>query len=486
MPKRTSGPSDSPIAHSLSPSELLVADLNTCTVELCISLASSLNLTIRTALDSDAVLDALESGLVDVLLLSQQLPGSQELELLRHIHYWYPETQVIMVAEEPGYASAVQATKLGAFDYLPKPLERDELQHTIERAIEQFRMESARSGVRLTADTEKGYGIVGQNGAMSKVFTIIGKVAGNIHPVLVLGESGTGKELVSRAIHFTGPRRDRPFVPVDCGALVPTLMESELFGHEKGSFTGADQAKQGLLQIAEGGTIFFDEIGELPIELQAKLLRALQQKEIRRVGSTKSVRIDVRVIAATNKNLEEEVRTGKFRKDLYFRLNVVTIKLPPLRERVDDIKDLAETFLDRIANATGQPPKTLSEKALRILKTYHWPGNVRELENFIERAVALGSGSKLEPIDFPSHIDKDVVLPGLSSGQERMRRVRILSIAEVERHAILNAVAESNGDKLLAARMLGIGKTTLYRKLRQYNRVSQPTVEQETPSAPVP
>jgi two-component system, NtrC family, response regulator AtoC len=288
--------------------------------------------------------------------------------------------------------------------------------------------------------------------------------------VLILRESGTGKELVARAIHFSGVRRERPFIPVDCGALVPTLMETELFGHEKGSFTGAERAKDGPLKIAEGGTVFLDEIGELPVEVQGKLLRALQEKEIRPVGSTKRTRIDVRVIAATNRNLEQEVGQGRFRKDLYFRLNVVTIKLPPLRERMDDIERLVNAFLDRIATNTGQPRKKISREAVRMLKTYPWPGNVRELENFIERAVALGSGETLEPSDFPSQLSAHMILSPLSSSEPVRRLGRVLPIAEVERHAILNAVAEARGDKLLAARMLGIGKTTLYRKLRQYER----------------
>ena len=309
---------------------------------------------------------------------------------------------------------------------------------------------------------------MGKTAVMWKLYKVIEKVAANIHPVLILGESGTGKELVARAIHFSGTRRERPFIPVDCGALVPTLMETELFGHEKGSFTGAERAKDGLLRIAEGGTVFLDEIGELPVEVQGKLLRALQEKEIRPVGSTKRIRIDVRVIAATNRDLEKEIKEERFRKDLYFRLNVITLKVPPLCDRMDDIEDIANAFLDRIAKSTGQPRKTISEEAVRMLKTYPWPGNVRELENFIERAVALGTGDKLEPVDFPSQLSAHVTLPRFSTSEPVRRLGRVLPIAEVERHAILNAVVEAKGDKLLAARMLGIGKTTLYRKLRQY------------------
>lgn len=465
-------------------SELLVADSDPLTMELCRDVARAINLSVRSAQDSEMVLDALESGLVDVLLLNQDLPGAQELELLRHIHYWYPETQVIMVANAPTFAAAVQATKLGAFDYLPKPLERETVRHTIERAMEQGRIETGRrTTTREPVDTNDALGIVGKTPVMLKLYNVIRKIASNVHPVLILGESGTGKELVARAIHYSGSRRERPFIPVDCGTLVPTLMESELFGHEKGSFTGAERAKDGLLRIAEGGTVFLDEIGELPLEFQGKLLRALQEKEIRPVGSNKRIRIDIRVIAATNRELEAAVRQGTFRKDLYFRLNVVTVKLAPLRDRMDDLEDLIDTFLERIAKSASQPKRKISQDALRMLKTYSWPGNVRELENFIERAVALGSDEMLQPVDFPTQISSRISLQRDPSSEPLRRVGRVLPIAEVERHAILNAVVEAKGDKLLAARMLGIGKTTLYRKLRQYERHSTvPPPHQDSPA----
>ena len=470
-------------AGSPSFSELLVADPDPQSAELSRDIAAGVGVTVRSTQDSEATLDLLESGLIDVLLLSEELPGGSDLELLRHIHYWYPETQVIIISHRPTFAAAVQSIKLGAFDYLPKPLESQILAATIERAMEQRRLQIVRTPVREPIDAEAAYGIVGTNAVMWKVYKVIEKVAANIHPVLILGESGTGKELVARAIHFSGVRHERPFIPVDCGTLVPTLMESELFGHERGSFTGAERAKDGLLKIAEGGTVFFDEIGELPVEVQGKLLRALQEKEIRPVGSTKRIRIDVRVIAATNRILEEEIKEGRFRKDLYFRLNVVTIKLPPLRDRMDDVERLVNAFLERISKNTGQPKKEISKEAVRMLKTYPWPGNVRELENFIERAVALGSGDTLQPIDFPSQLSAHMTLPPLSTSEPLRRLGRVLPIAEVERHAILNAVAEAKGDKLLAARMLGIGKTTLYRKLRQYERRgSQPALPPSTPA----
>ena len=454
------------------PSELLIADVDNRTTELCAPIAQECQLAVRRADDTEMLLDMLESGLADVLVISEEFAGGHEMEFLRHLHYWYPETQVIVAAESPSYPAAVRAAKMGAFDYVPKPLEREALRHTIERALEEYLAETGKHlAVRSSGDHGVDLGIVGQSDGMQNLRRIIGKVSANVYPVLLLGESGTGKELVARAIHFSGPRREHPFIPVDCGALVPTLMESELFGHERGSFTGADRAKDGLLKIAEGGTVFFDEVGELTRELQGRLLCAVQEKEIRPVGSTKRIRIDVRVIAATNRKLEDEVRTGRFRKDLYFRLNVVTLKLPPLRERLEDIEELVETFLLRIAETSNQPKRQVSREVLRMLKTYSWPGNIRELENSIERAAVLSTNPMLEPIDFPTHISSRLKVPHVLGDLEPQRqKARVVPLDEVERHAILNAVAEAKGDKLLAARMLRMGKTTLYRKLKEYKR----------------
>ena len=282
--------------------------------------------------------------------------------------------------------------------------------------------------------------------------------------MLVLGESGTGKELVARSIHYLGERRNKPFVPVDCSALVPTLIESELFGYVKGAFTGALHAKQGLLESAGGGTLFLDEIGDLPIDLQAKLLRALQEHEVKPVGSNERVSISARVIAATHRDLESAVRTGAFRQDLFFRLNVVQIKLPPLRERKNDIPLLVNAFLEKFSDAQRRS-RTISEDAIARLIAYDWPGNVRELENAVERAVALGSGPILHVGDLPSNLQYGT--------QERLPdKDEFLPLEELERRAILRALRESGGDKLAAARLLGIGKTTLYRKLKQYDAQS--------------
>jgi two-component system response regulator HydG len=291
--------------------------------------------------------------------------------------------------------------------------------------------------------------------------------------VLILGESGTGKELVARAIHFNGSRRDRPFIPVDCGALVPTLIESELFGFEKGAFTGAERSKDGLLTIAEGGTLFLDEVGELPIDLQAKLLRALQEKEIRPVGSTRRIPLNVRIVAATNRDLDLAVQQKAFRKDLYYRLAVVNLKIPPLRERKNDIPVLVHALLQRIAKSTGIN-REVGKDAMRVLMAYDWPGNVRELENCLERAATLSSGPTLHEEDLPTQVRNGVSFlsvnaqPKINSAHE----TKVMPIVEIERRAIINAITQANGDKLLAARLLGIGKTTLYRKLREYDGIN--------------
>jgi DNA-binding NtrC family response regulator len=301
---------------------------------------------------------------------------------------------------------------------------------------------------------------------MQRVYKMVEKISQHNYPVLILGESGTGKELVARSIHFLGLRQNKPFVPVDCSGLVPTLIETELFGHAKGAFTGAQHARTGLLETGNGGTVFLDEIGDLPVDLQAKLLRALQEREIRPVGATERVRIDLRIIAATNRDLESAIRTGAFRQDLYFRLNVVQLKLPPLRERKSDIPLLVNFFLEKFSDPQ-RPIRTISEDAMRRLMAYDWPGNVRELENAVERAVALGSGPILHIADLPSNLQQ-------GSSEKLLESNELTTLEEMERRFIIRALRETNGDKLAAARLLGIGKTTLYRKLKQYGPESLP------------
>lgn len=317
-----------------------------------------------------------------------------------------------------------------------------------------------------------GFGdIIGRSPEMEKLYRLIQKVARSVYPILIYGESGTGKELVARSIHYLGPNKDEPFIPVDCGSLVPTLIESELFGHVKGAFTGAGRSKDGLLSTAEGGTVFLDEIGELPVDLQSKLLRALQEKEIRPVGSNRRIRINVRILAATHRDLEAAVQQGTFRKDLYFRLNVVNLRIPPLRERKQDIPLLVAHILERIKEQS-HTEKVITDEAMRRLMEYDWPGNVRELENCLERAFTLSSGPVLQVIDLPGHmqtIPEQSVSTAASPPLARLaEEASVVPIARLEKEAILSTLNKLKGDRLLAARLLGIGKTTLYRKLKEY------------------
>jgi transcriptional regulator with PAS, ATPase and Fis domain len=317
---------------------------------------------------------------------------------------------------------------------------------------------------RTDAETEL-HGIVGSSANIQDVLRMIARLKDTRTPVLITGESGTGKELVARAIHFRGTFATRPFVAVDCGSLVPTLIESELFGYEKGAFTGALKAKQGLFQAANGGTVFLDEIGELPLEMQAKLLRVLQEKEVRPVGSNERIKVDVRVMAATNRDLESEYRNGTFRKDLYFRLNVVTVNLPSLRDRRSDIPMLVHWFLDRYAPGSGMH---VTNSAMKCLLQYDWPGNVRELENCIERAVALGDHKMIDISDLPAAIasaSPDAAVERSSSGAG----LTSTDLEDIERATIQRVFEQVNGDKVMAGKMLGISRATLYRKLKRYN-----------------
>ncbi len=424
---------------------------------------------------------------VDIMLLDLRVPGGSSLGLLEHTRAMYPELVVIVMTAFATVSSAVEAMRNGASDYLTKPFALEELTQVLQRARNRrsFALESRRLKEDLRQPRKLDSPLVGNTPAMQNLLRMISKVAQSAHPVLILGESGTGKELVARAIHNSGPNASRPFLPIDCGALVPTLIESELFGHVRGAFTGASRPKEGLLAAADHGTVFLDEIGELPLDLQARLLRALQEKEIRPVGSTHSVPIRARIVAATNRDLAAMVEQGSFRKDLYFRLNVVNLRVPPLRQRSDDIPLLAAYFLERLRRESAIE-YVFSDEALRIMHEYDWPGNVRELEHAIERACALSSGPVITMAELPTQLQEfraqstrggSIIAAMASSYPEEMNGAQpsagIVSIAEMEKQAILNTIHQLNGDKLMAARLLGIGKTTLYRKLKEYG-IDQP------------
>ncbi len=443
---------------------LAIVDDERAIRDVCREVAQSLGFHAVVAESAEHAYRVLEAQAIDVVLLDLKLPGAGGLEALHQIKALRPDVEVIVITGHATVQSAVQAMKCGAYDYMTKPFSMDELRLILDRVSAHLKLKTENRTLREKIKSKQGYGgIVGRAPEMEKLYRMISKAAQSVHPVLILGESGTGKELVARSIHFSGPAHDKPFIPVDCGSLVPTLIESELFGYVKGAFTGAAQSKDGLLAVAEGGTVFLDEIGEMPVDLQAKLLRAIQEKEIRPVGSTKRISMNVRILAATNRDLEQAVAQGSFRRDLYFRLNVLNLRIPPLRERRQDIPLLIAYFLDRIARESGRV-RTLSDAAIKAILAFDWPGNVRELENCLERACALSSGPVLQVIDLPSTIsgtNGHAAMDGNGS-------TKIVPMSELEKHTILSTITQLNGDKLLAARLLGIGKTTLYRKLKEY------------------
>jgi len=445
---------------------LLVVDDESAVRESCRDVAETLGFVTYVAQSRDEIIHTLDTASIDVVLLDLRGPAGNGIDVLREIKRRRPEAVVVIMTGYATVHSAVQAMKAGAYDYISKPFTFDELRLVLDRVTAHLKLAVENRMLRDAMKDKHGFGsLVGRAPEMEKLYRIIIKAAKSSHPVLILGESGTGKELVARSVHFGGPHRDRPFIPVDCGALVPTLIESELFGYVRGAFTGAVRSKDGLLATADGGTIFLDEVGELPIDLQSKLLRAIQEREIRPVGSNRSVPVNVRILAATNRDLESAVQQGTFRRDLFFRLNVLTLRIPPLRERKQDIPLLAGHFLERVARTTGVH-RTISDEALRRMLDYDWPGNVRELENCLERACALSSSATLQIGDLPTTLRNlaQEAYPTLDAVTSNS----IVPLSELEKRAIIQAIQQVHGDKLEAARRLGIGKTTLYRKLKEY------------------
>jgi DNA-binding NtrC family response regulator len=452
---------------------LLVVDADAAVRSGCTEIAQSLGYAVESTGDLGQGRSLLRAHAVDILLVNLLAESGLGLELISEVKLLYPDTSVVAMTASGSVNAAVEAMRCGASDYLTKPFTVDELSTVLERAAQRHMTDTATRQLRERFRLSQGLGaMIGRSAEMEKLYRILSKVALSSHPVLVLGESGTGKELVARTIHAYGPNGQKPFLPVDCGSLVPTLIESELFGYVKGAFTGANRSKDGLLVSAEGGTVFLDEIGELSLDLQAKLLRALQEKEVRPVGATHRVAIRARIVAATNRDLAGMVEKGSFRKDLFYRLNVVNLRLPPLRDRREDIPLLAAHFLDRISREHGRK-FTLSDEALRTMMRYDWPGNVRELEHAVERACTFASGPVLRLGDLPTQLQQQ----GLEAGRAASPKngaadgdgaPAVKTLAELEREAILDAIRTLNGDKLQAAKMLGIGKTTLYRKLKEY------------------
>src|SRR5271167_3684499 len=444
----------------------LIVDDEQSIRKLCMTIGSSLGFHCTEAESGETALQRLEAEAPDIVMADLKLPQMSGIDLLRQVKSALPRTEVAIMTGHGSVESAVTAMKLGAYDYIEKPFRVEALRLFLQRMAEKVRLVNENAFLRERVSTDENLdGIIGTSAGMQDVLRLISRLKDTRTPVLISGESGTGKELVARAIHFRGALAKSNFVAVDCGALVPTLMESELFGYEKGAFTGATKTKAGLFQAANGGTIFLDEIGELPLEMQAKLLRVLQEKEVRPVGSNEKINVDVRVIAATNRDLEAAYREGTFRKDLYFRLNVVTVHLPPLRERRSDIPTLVHHFLNRYAPGTNLH---VTPAAMKSLLQYDWPGNVRELENCIARGVTLGDQEVIDVQDLPPAIRAEQPASQAMTPQDAAS-LSTTALAEMEKMTILRVFEQANGDKALAGKMLGISRATLYRKLKRYN-----------------
>jgi len=446
--------------------KLFVVDDEQSIRRLCMTIGGSLGFVCNEAESAESAVTRLETDPPDLVLTDLKLPNQSGVELLKQVKSLLPRTEVAIMTGHGSIESAVDAMKLGAYDYIEKPFRVEKMRLLLQRMAEKVRLVNENAFLREKVNTDENLdGIIGTSSGMQDVLRMISRLKDTRTPVLISGESGTGKELVARAIHFRGALAQSSFVAVDCGALVPTLMESELFGYEKGAFTGATKSKPGLFQAANGGTIFLDEIGELPLEMQAKLLRVLQEKEVRPVGSNEKIDVDVRVIAATNRDLEAAYRAGTFRKDLYFRLNVVTVHLPPLRERRSDIPMLVHHFLNRYAAGMHLQ---VTPGAMKSLLQYDWPGNVRELENCIARAVTLGDRQTIDVLDLPPAMRTEQP-PSVEMTAQDAASLSTTALAEMEKMTILRVFEQAHGDKALAGKLLGISRATLYRKLKRYN-----------------
>lgn len=446
---------------------ILVVDDERSTLEALSTILRREGHVVLTAVSAQEALAQLEEGEeLDLLLSDVRMPKMDGLELLRHIKAHQAEIVVIMMSGHQDVTAAVEAMKAGAFDYLVKPFGREEVVRTIQKALahrsllvenlalkRQVRYQGARSQV------------IGSSPAWRKVCEMVEQIAPSRATVLIAGESGTGKELIAGLIHQLSPRVDRPFVTLNAAALPATLLEAELFGHEKGAFTGAQQRKLGRFELADGGTLFLDEIGDMPPEVQVKILRVLQDGTFERLGSTRTLQVDVRVVAATNKDLMQEVEAGRWRLDLYYRLNVISLRLPALRERREDIPLLVAHFLRKYAAQNNKQVSGIQQQVLQFLQHADWPGNVRELENVIERAVVLAKDPIIGIAELPGHIQEKELAP---TAGDHFALPRNATLAEIEREAIVQALQHSGGNRQATARSLDIGLATLYRKLKEY------------------
>ena len=452
-------------------SQILVIEDEPANREAIALLLGNAGYQVKTAESGENALELLKKNAFEVILTDLCLPGVSGIDILKKVKEDSPYTNVILITGKGSAESAVEAMKEGAFDYITKPLHFEKLQVLIAKALEKSRLVAENLYLRQQLRGKYRFdNMIGTSLPMQQVFSRMEKILNTDSTILILGESGTGKELVAKAIHFNGHRREKPFVAINCGAIPAELLESELFGHVRGSFTGAVADKIGKFEQANQGTIFLDEIATMPLHLQTKLLRVLQEQELERVGSTKKIKLNVRVISATNANLEEEIEQGRFRNDLYYRLNVIPVHLPALRERREDIALLARHFLQKICEEMNRPIMSISPTAMRFLESYHWPGNVRELENVIERTVTLTDGIVIEKKDLPANItgsaaeeeeEPALTCPALTDAGVDLPQV----VADLERQLIRSALELSAGVKARAADLLSIKRTTLVEKI---------------------
>jgi len=409
---------------------------------------------------AEAALERLRDEDMGAVLSDIRMPGKTGIELVGELHALRPDTPVILMTAFGSIDSAVESMRAGAFDYVTKPFKRDELLLVLERAFENRGLVEENRRLRRAVDRTSAFGdLIGESAAMREIFALLRKVADNRSSVLITGESGTGKEVVARTLHFASGRKDKPFVPINCTAIPEGLLESELFGHVRGAFTGAHASKRGLFEDAHRGTLFLDEIGDMGLGLQSKLLRVLQDREIRPVGGNHTVKVDVRIVTATNKDLDQEMEAGRFRRDLFYRLNVIPIQIPPLRERREDIAPLAEYLLRR--HADPDEPRRFTPAALEHLSRCRWEGNARELENVIERALALSEKPEIEAEDLPL---PDAEPPGGGASLLRAAVERCLTLHELGDLYIAEILRQTGGNKVRAAEILGINRRTLYRR----------------------
>ena len=428
--------------------------------------------TVETASGGRAGIDRVKQGGIDLVVSDVKMPDLDGLDMLREIKAVSPSPHVITITAFGSIDTAIRAVKLGAFDYITKPFDVDQLILSVQKALDERALRSELARLRDEVSRNYRWGnIIGRSAVMQEMFALIRRLSRSTASVLVTGASGTGKELVAKALHFNSPRRERPFVAINCAAIPDTLLESELFGYKRGAFTDARSDRAGLFVEADGGTMFLDEIAELSPALQAKLLRVLQEGEIRPLGAARSQKIDVRVVAATNKELEDRLANGSFREDLFYRLNVIHIHLPPLRDRAEDILPLAEHFLATAAGKAAKDIRAFHEAAKKVMLGYGWPGNVRELENVVERAVALTEGTLIRVEDLPALPGMRVRAVEAPDGEQDPLAAaagRGLTLAELEREYIMRVLAAEGGNKTRAAQRLGLDRKTLYRKLEEY------------------